>query len=152
MVHIWRRLGRVLRSTVPFPAGVFAILLLSACGAFSEESYRYRMAVEVDTPQGVRAGSAVIEVIQGEGIAFPGPEAGGVKARVRGEAVAVDLPGGQTLFALLRSPGYGDAATSLPLSAYIERYPELRDMGWREQIEFLQRQTQPAELPKRGIQ
>ncbi len=86
-----------------FAAGAAAVsLLLAGCGE-QYPTYRYRMTVEVDTPQGLRSGSSVIEVRTDQGPRFPGPEAGGVKSRIRGEAVAVDLPRG-TLFALLQSP------------------------------------------------
>ncbi len=74
-------------------------VLLSACGLVkSHEAFRYRLTVEVDTPQGLRTGSSVIEVTAGE----VGTTLGGAAVQVRGQAVAVDLPGGKTLFALLR--------------------------------------------------
>ncbi len=76
-----------------------AVAVISACGLVkSYEPFRYRLTVEVDTPQGLRVGSSVIEVKAGE----VGTTLGGAGVQVRGEAVAVDLPGGQTVFALLR--------------------------------------------------
>jgi hypothetical protein len=84
-----------------------AALLLAGCTVAEDEApdYRYRLTVEVDTPEGVKAGSSVIQVEQSiGGAASAGGLAGGqIYYRVRGEAVAVDLPGGRTLFALLRS-------------------------------------------------
>ncbi|OCC24853.1 hypothetical protein MB02_05170 [Croceicoccus estronivorus] len=80
-----------------------AAMLLAGCNELFPETYRYRLTVEVDTPEGPRAGSSVIEVSGHKGIGIPGPEAGGWISRVQGEAVAVDLPNGRTLFALLRS-------------------------------------------------
>jgi hypothetical protein len=75
-------------------------MLLAACGLVkSYEPFRYRLTVEVDTPQGVRTGSSVIEVTAGEVRA----SFGGAAAETRGEAVAVDVAPGQTLFVLLRS-------------------------------------------------
>ena len=72
-------------------------------------TYRYRMTVEVDTPAGLRTGSSVIEVTTRWDNAPP--HASGVHSRVRGQAVAVDMPGGDTLFALLRNDKSGiDAA------------------------------------------
>ena len=80
-----------------------AMLLLAIWGCGERlPTYRYKITVEVETPEGLRRGSAVREITtidQGKG--FPGPEAGGVRHKVRGEAVAVDLPNGGTLFALL---------------------------------------------------
>ncbi|MFT4025920.1 MAG: hypothetical protein QM676_03845 [Novosphingobium sp.] len=78
-------------------------MLLGGCGLLGGDmTYRYKMTVEVETPDGPRTGSSVIEVRTHESPAFPGPEAGGERSRVRGEAVAVDLPAG-TLFALLQA-------------------------------------------------
>ena len=70
-------------------------------------AYRYRLTVEVETPEGLRTGSSVIEVETSES-SFPHST---VNHRVRGEAVAVDLPGGKTLFALLRSESDVDWAS-----------------------------------------
>lgn len=78
---------------------VAACALLAACNPFTPTyTYRYRITVEVDTPQGLRNGSSVWEVRQWRGSGIPNR---GIRSRVRGEAVAVDLPDG-TLFALLR--------------------------------------------------
>lgn len=66
-------------------------------------TYRYRLTVEVETPQGLRSGSSVIEVRTDVAGEYSIPTPGRVSTHVRGEAVAVDLPGGKTLFALLRS-------------------------------------------------
>lgn len=83
-------------------------LLLGGCLEAEAEDrapdYRYRLTVEVETPEGLKTGSSVIEVRQS--LMRPGSDPGagvGVSRKVRGEAVAVDLPGGQTLYALLRS-------------------------------------------------
>lgn len=100
-------------------AGLLCIALaLSSCGYRSEE-FSYRMTVEVDTPEGPRSGESVIEV----GLHEPGesrfllPDAAGSQT-LRGEAVAVDLPGGKVLFALLQAPGDVDAAGSFPIHAF----------------------------------
>jgi hypothetical protein len=65
------------------------------------ETFRFRMTVEVDTPAGVRSGTSVMEnrvrhfipiMMDGVGIIF----------ETKGEALAVDLPDGRTLFLLVR--------------------------------------------------
>ena len=81
---------------------VFALFLL-ACDNPRTPDYRYRLTVEVKTPEGLRTGSSVIEVEQSMGRSAGSGFGKIIVRRVRGEAVAVDLPGGQTLFALLRS-------------------------------------------------
>lgn len=91
--------------------------LLSACGQ-KQETLRYRLTVEVETPEGVKAGSSVVEVrVRETGEDSWAPvEARGVRADLRGEAVAIDLPGGRTLFALLRTKNRVDAAKWWPFS------------------------------------
>lgn len=87
---------------------LFGAMLASACGVVGEDKtpdYRYRLTVEVDTPDGLKAGSSVIEVRQSMGRSTMGGFNEQIFYKIRGEAVAVDLPDGQTLYALLRSPG-----------------------------------------------
>jgi len=75
-----------------------AALLLAGCT--SNETFRYRMTVEVETPEGLRTGSSVreVEIWERMGDTMIGNKVGG---KVRGEAVAVDLPNGKTLYMLL---------------------------------------------------
>ena len=81
-------------------------LLVSGCGLFGAEStYRFRMTVEVQTPQGLWTGYAVREISYSKNL-IKLPDMAAVVATQRGEAVVVDLPGGQTLFALLSMNGY----------------------------------------------
>src|SRR5687768_13830128 len=86
--------------------------LLGGCGLLGGNSYRFRMTVEVETPEGLRTGSSVYEVE-----AFATSElitgGGSSDSTLRGEAVAVDLPGRRTLFALLKTvntAGHDDLA------------------------------------------
>ena len=93
-------------------AAWFAMLALCALAGFwltqdPTPAYRYRLTVEVETPEGLRIGSSVIEVETSES-SFPHST---VNHRVRGEAVAVNLPSGKTLFALLRSENDNDWAS-----------------------------------------
>lgn len=80
-----------------------AILLNQNKGNKRWPNYRYRLTVEVDTPEGVKSGSSVIEVET----AMSGPNnissPGSLYLRARGEAVTVDLGERGLLFALLRS-------------------------------------------------
>lgn len=92
-------------------AGLTSLLLLpvalAGCGSSPVRQtlppYRFRMVAEVETPEGVKTGSSVIEVQW----STPPPLLGGQGSadyRMKGEAVAIDLPNGQTLFVLLSSP------------------------------------------------
>ena len=75
---------------------------LSVAGCGKTETARYKLTVEVYTPQGIKRGYAVRELIRrtpsGTFLSV-GQDRGSTK--LRGEAVAVDLPGGKTVFALL---------------------------------------------------
>ncbi len=83
-----------------------AAAVLSGCGVLvGRKSYRFRMTVEVETPQGLKSGFAVREIAYDfSGVKLP--DASGVSVKQRGEAVAVDIAPGQTLFALLSLNGY----------------------------------------------
>jgi hypothetical protein len=80
-----------------------AVAALSGCGGNSA-SYRFRMTVDVETPQGIKSGSSVMEVRLARGMAIG--DQSGVTSGVFGEAVVVDLPDGP-LFVLLQMPDAG---------------------------------------------
>lgn len=120
--------------------GILAAILTS-CGRSSEE-LRYRLTVQVETPEGLRTGSSVIEV---RGVKNPGwvnPEGRGTRSSFRGEAAAVDLPGGKTLFALLISEGGASNAADYPYLAFRDRLTDSTDWvesmrrmrGWEGQV------------------
>jgi hypothetical protein len=89
---------RVTRRSIWVVLGIIlAALFLSGCD--QGPSFRYRITVEVDTPQGLQSGSAVHEIEAHRNTWFVNSAVRG--RSLRGEAVAVDLPGGRTLFALL---------------------------------------------------
>lgn len=75
--------------------------LLSGCGLFGGNSYRFRMTVEVETPQGLKTGSSVYAVT---GFTTSDLMTGGTSSdtEFKGEAAMVDLGNGRVLFALLR--------------------------------------------------
>lgn len=79
-----------------------ALALLGACGVSGGDTYRFKMTVEVDTPVGLKSGSSVYEV-EAKNVAALTPGGVGLQMKVKGEALAVDLPGGRTLFALLKT-------------------------------------------------
>ena len=97
------------------------VLILSGCGPSAEDQaeLHYRLKVEVDTPQGVRSGSSVIWVKAVRNPNWVNPEGRGIRTLFRGEAVAIDLPNGRTLFALLRSvSGNRDAPAEWPVTSF----------------------------------
>ena len=63
-------------------------------------TFRYRLTYEVQTPQGLKSGSGVIQVKYEDTTALPLPNTG-LGNTITGEAVVVDLGGGRYLFALI---------------------------------------------------
>ena len=94
------------RGVIGLLTAAAGVLALGGCGLFGgTHSFRYRITVEVETPEGLKTGFAVREInYTRQWIKLP--DMAEVVATQRGEAVAIDLPGGQTLFALLSTNGY----------------------------------------------
>ncbi|MFN0193061.1 MAG: hypothetical protein ACKVP5_13975 [Aestuariivirga sp.] len=69
-------------------------------------TFRYRLTVEVETPQGLKTGSSVIEAV----VAYQWqmlPDVGVFRPSVNGEAVFVDLGDGRNLVVTLTNNGSG---------------------------------------------
>ena len=125
-----------------------AASLLPGCTAAEDKTpdYRYRLTVEVETPEGLKTGSSVIQVEQSLGGAA---SAGGLAGRqiyykVRGEAVAVDLPGGRTLFALLRSGN--DVEWSARVMQMLA--PKIQGEPWAESFDNILSIKGAVEVPR----
>jgi hypothetical protein len=93
--------------------GVLGLLSASAtfalfgCGEHEDpENYRIKLTVEVNTPNGVKVGHSVWQISYGKPSSFP-IQLGETRdlSSVLGEAVAVDIGPGETLFALMKSAG-----------------------------------------------
>lgn len=113
-------------------AALGAMLSTSACGEAGNEAlgggkrypdYRYRLTVEVDTPEGMRSGSSVIEVSTMVSGKHAIPDSGKIFRKVRGEAVTVDLGQRGFMFALLRSETDVDWAKRALLSVIKDATP-----------------------------
>ena len=84
-------------------------LLVSGCDLLGgAPKYRFRMTAEVNTPEGTKTGSSVLEVEGHRTLGF-GDKSDAVNSAITGEAVVVDLPSGP-VFVLLELP---DAKGSL---------------------------------------
>lgn len=104
------RISGGLREVMTLMAGL--VVLLSGCGTALPD-YRYRLTVEVETPEELKTGSSVIEVSTSTTSSISIPSPGAVRHRLSGEAVTIDLGQHGTLFALLRSDVDVDWATNL---------------------------------------
>jgi len=110
------------RGALGILAGTVAAALSSCGWLFKSASYRFRMTVEVETPEGVRTGSSVYEAMASKSPALTSQEHEG-SGGLRGEAVVVDLPGGP-LFVTLKMPVAGetlDGAATLALAPDTKR-------------------------------
>ena len=78
---------------------LLATLTVAALAGVFEDSWRYRMTVVVETPEGIKTGSAVREVTRQKGIHLT-PEMM-PHVEVKGEAVVIDLGKHGVLFMLI---------------------------------------------------
>ncbi|MEQ1710635.1 MAG: hypothetical protein ABL908_04450 [Hyphomicrobium sp.] len=96
--------------------------------------YRFRLGLEVEADGEVRRGAGVIEV-RATNYKVGLPHTTGIREKVRGEAVALDLGQGKSIFMLLAlgATGSDDMFYALPLrvfkSSTIEDLPHLRDIA-----------------------
>jgi hypothetical protein len=104
------------RGLLPLLAALAAAPLVSACGLFSKRaSFRFRMTVEAQTPEGLRTGSSVMQVNAVQGMRLTSEEhAGG--AGVTGEAVTVDLADGPVFVLLTLGSGKPLLATEVTVA------------------------------------
>jgi hypothetical protein len=107
-------MNRRLFSRIAFAA--FVSITLSGCGWMFASTYRFRLTVEVDTPQGLRTGSSVYEASTWKTDAIL-PDEAKRASYLYGEAVAVDLGDGQTLFALLQTRAIHGGMIGLSMTA-----------------------------------
>ncbi len=122
------------------------VLTISGCGPFAEDQaeLHYRLKVEVETPQGLRSGSSVIWVRAVRNPDWVNPEARGIRTKYRGEAVAIDLPNGRTLFALLRTvSGNTDAPADWPVTSF----DDILD----RQADFVDSVKQLSQITRSGV-
>jgi len=97
---------------------------LTGCGTYGGASYRFRMTVEADTPQGQLTGSSVYEVSAKKMLRLTSEERAG-SGGTRGQALILDLPNGP-VFVTLKMPVAGE---SLGTRATIAFLPEAESAG-----------------------
>ena len=118
------------RSLIAIIGLASATVVLSGCGIFdalADESYRFRMTVEVQTPQGLKTGSSVYEVTAGKRWQIL-PDARSRKVSVRGEAVAVEIAPGKTLFALLKTHAHFENMVGLSMATLDRQFTDRYDV------------------------
>jgi hypothetical protein len=77
------------------PLALLAVLVIGDQIRINRPGHKYRLTVEVETPQGIRSASGVLAVTPDRGYSNRG------RSRTSGDGVFVDLGGGKNLIALL---------------------------------------------------
>jgi hypothetical protein len=101
------------------PVVLLAALVLGERTYLYRPDHKYRLTVEVETPDGVRSASSVISVHPNRG--YGGSGSGPAGPRIKGDAVFVDLGKGRNLAALMLhgiNPAETDGLSYLPLRAF----------------------------------
>jgi len=97
------------------PLALLGLLVVGDQIRINRPGHKYRLTVEVDTPDGIKSASGVLAVFPDRGYSRGG------HTRIGGDAVFVDLAGGKNLVALLAHPGKSldlDGMNYLALRAY----------------------------------
>lgn len=116
-------------------------LSLSACGDDRFPDYRYKMTIEVATPDGVKSFSSVRQVRQEQKSSVLNSGGRTVDTQVTGEAVILDLPSGP-VFALLSRPDDADYAKYIAGAALkADMPPDVRE-GSGDDLDALAREQQ----------
>lgn len=93
---------------------VVAIVLLWK-NYFPSGTWRYQITVEIETPEGIKSGSAVREVRAKKNIAqWLNPDVRHMSYEVIGEAVIIDLDERGMMFALINWNSYGEVHNAFP--------------------------------------
>ena len=112
------------RTALTLVASTAIAFVLTGCTS-NTSSFRFRMTVVVETPEGPKTGSSVYAVGAGNKVKLTSEE-GTRFLWDRGEAVAVELPGGKTLFALLKTGAHFEDMATLSMETldphFTERY------------------------------
>jgi hypothetical protein len=126
---------------------------VSGCQTKTVGQFRYRLTVEVETPEGLKSGYSVIQVkaIDSDNM-IKMPHDAASTVQFKGEAVVLELPGGQVLFALLKDRRGESRASRFPRQAFIDRVPATGNRGFDYQrLAMLKGQTSKLGRPTQAI-
>ncbi len=87
--------------------GVAVSLIALNSAVQSTSKYRFRLQVELDTPEGHKVGSSVVEV-KVRHVTWGTPESKGIRRALRGEAIFLDMGGGKNLVATMTTGSQGE--------------------------------------------
>jgi hypothetical protein len=95
-----------------------SLIVLTGCSLQPWVTFRFRMTVEVETPQGLKTGSSVMKISAKKTKISLAALQYSLPMRLTGEAVAVDLADGQTLFALVSDYSGGEPLSKGVLDSF----------------------------------
>jgi hypothetical protein len=145
--------GAGARKSMPIPRVavirwvIVVLLCLGLLGLWIDihlPTYRYELTVEVDTPNGVRSGTTVLEVRTRKALKLL-PDMTSHDVRLIGEAVVVHMPDGQNLYATLRNER-GNDLTDLAETVLIS--PSMRNLPLGERLSLLSQPGREAIVPR----
>lgn len=115
--------------------GAVGLLVALNYAVQSTSTYRYRLQLELDTPEGRKTGSSVIEVLVRE-VNWGTPESTGTSRSLKGEAVFIDMGGGRNLVATMTTGAQGEDEESrferiaeLAVQSATGKYPDPMKMS-----------------------
>lgn len=115
-----------------------ALLLLVATQASCSQplpTFRYKLTLIVDTPEGRRTGSSVVEFQSHISPAFPGPEARGFRSHIMGEAAAVEIKPGVYVFSTFQWRCRYSQVEAMLMDSFSDQLPpEIKSGKYEEMI------------------
>lgn len=93
-----------------------AFIVATAYSMFFTYTHRFRMTVEVETPNGIKTGSSVLQSSYSVSPSWV-PQTGTLNSSLRGEAVFMDLGEGKNVVALLAGGAHGEQYFGADLAA-----------------------------------
>ncbi|SRR6266404_6333172 len=124
-------------------AGLAFVLYLCTQPAYT---HRFRLTIEVETPDGIKTSSSVIETSAWESGNWGPIEARGIRRDFKGRAVFVDLGQGRNLVALLGFGPRGDQDKLFKLSS--AALAPGKKFDWKEEFKLKGRGVlQPDDIP-----
>lgn len=103
---------------------IWIVVLLSLIGSayifygqmFPSGAWRYKITVNIETPEGSKSGSVVREIRAKPNFAkFLNPDVGNVTYELLGEAVVIDIGKHRKLFGLINEHSYQDVFNAFPI-------------------------------------
>jgi hypothetical protein len=123
-----------------------AALGLSGCGS-DTYTWRQKLTVSVNTPDGVKTGAAVTEVTANDGIIWLSGSR--VSYSMKGEATVVELAPGKFLFAVLSMGGTSEPPTyELAARVWNDKLPEAIDGDVGPRFAFIEKLRESRPLTR----